>query len=397
MKVEFIATTQELQAQFERLLHDATDVWIASAWATKSTPVFERLCGAKPRLRALVIGLDFAGTDPSFIRAFWKHIRLVDGIDGTFHPKVYLFRSSESWDAIIGSSNLTSGGFVANTEASIHLSGPGESEPFSSIRDYVEDLARGAPRRTRSELYSYEKKWKSWRRQTRSVRARFGGAGRGARKPYSARAGLPNVDWNGFVRILRNLQSKHPVFPQEDGDSYIDVATENSRLFRLRAKFSGMSPTERAQVAGLRKDRFAWFGSNSRAYAFASVVNDHASELDAALEQIPIAPTEVKRAHFEACLAKYPAKRGFGSPGVLSRLLAMKRPDTFLCVNGANRKGLAQAVGMSQNHLNTFDGYWELHERLWSLPWFRSARPHGEEGLIWDARVALLDAIYYPG
>ena len=58
--------------------------------------------------------LDSAGTDGS-VMIFHNRLPF------TFHPKLYLFKSSRSAELLIGSSNLTEGGLFTNYEASIRL------------------------------------------------------------------------------------------------------------------------------------------------------------------------------------------------------------------------------------------------------------------------------------
>ena len=61
--------------------------------------------------------------------------------------------------------------------------------------------------------------------------------------------------------------------------------------------------------------------------------------------------------------------------GTGSRLLAMQWPDVFLCVDAKNRAGIAKAFGVSASALQTFEGYWDLMQRIWRCPWNRVARP----------------------
>jgi hypothetical protein len=82
--------------------------------------------------------------------------------------------------------------------------------------------------------------------------------------------------------------------------------------------------------------------------------------------------------------------------GTASRLLAMKRPDFFLCVDAKNQTRIAKAFGVSASSLQTFEGYWDLMQRIWRCPWNRAPRPRRAlDGRVWDAPVAQLDSLYY--
>ena len=75
----------------------------------------------------------------------------------------------------------------------------------------------------------------------------------------------------------------------------------------------------------------------------------------------------------------------------------MKRPDIFLCVDGQNKKKLAQDVGMVRADKLDYERYWtEVVERLQEAPWWKSPSPSGgNEAKAWRARAAMLDAIFY--
>ena len=78
-----------------------------------------------------------------------------------------------------------------------------------------------------------------------------------------------------------------------------------------------------------------------------------------------------------------------------SRLLAMKRPDYFVCIDKENRLALSQDLGVAASALD-FGTYWErVVEPVMTATWWQSLRPSGAEGHIWDGRAAMLDALYY--
>jgi hypothetical protein len=102
----------------------------------------------------------------------------------------------------------------------------------------------------------------------------------------------------------------------------------------------------------------------------------------------------VKKSSFDAFAAGYQWNRS--GVGTASRLLAMKRPDLFICIDSKNRSEIARAFDVAAASLQTFDGYWNLIQRIWRCPWHRAPRPkQALEARIWDARVALLDSLYY--
>ena len=71
----------------------------------------------------------------------------------TFHPKIYLFKSSVSADLVVGSGNLTGGGLSANYEANIrlrlNLTNPTEAKFLMCVEEVLDrwsDLSHGTAR-----------------------------------------------------------------------------------------------------------------------------------------------------------------------------------------------------------------------------------------------------------
>ena len=77
--------------------------------------------------------------------------------------------------------------------------------------------------------------------------------------------------------------------------------------------------------------------------------------------------------------------------GSATRLLALKRPDIFVCVDGANKKKLCKQYDIPQSKLNV-DTYWELLiARINKDVWFNEK----VQSELKKYQVAMLDCIYY--
>lgn len=78
-----------------------------------------------------------------------------------------------------------------------------------------------------------------------------------------------------------------------------------------------------------------------------------------------------------------------------SRLLAMKRPDYFICLNSQNRNGLRKDFSLSSNI--RYEEYWNnlITIIIYSVWWSSSCPRDNSEKQIWQFRVAMLDIIYY--
>ncbi len=132
---------------------------------------------------------------------------------------------------------------------------------------------------------------------------------------------------------------------------------------------------------------------------FKSAVGQNSLTLSKAIDLIPLnGPVSQKQflRYRDILMKAFP--NGGCQIGVASRLLAMKRPDLFLCIDGPNRDNVAADFGTTNARLRKdFEFYWaEVIERIHETEWWCEPRPvNTRERRIWDGRAALLDAVYY--
>jgi hypothetical protein len=131
---------------------------------------------------------------------------------------------------------------------------------------------------------------------------------------------------------------------------------------------------------------------------FKKIVNANSARLSKALNIIP-SRGEVRRdeylAYIDGYIAAYPGQKRHGL-ATATRLLAMKRPDYFVCFDGENRDGLCKGFGITLGH-HDYERYWDsIVERILISKWWTSPRPSGAQArAIWDGRAAFLDSLYY--
>jgi len=166
---------------------------------------------------------------------------------------------------------------------------------------------------------------------------------------------------------------------------------------------SKFSEDERKAVAGTIGSKYSrekyglhmkWFGSMEGAWVYKKSVKDNNAHLAASLDMIPLAGSVEKDLflRFQEEFRKVPG----GGVATETRLLAMKRPDVFVCFNSRNQKRLCMNFGIVARGM-TFERYWdEIVERIRNSSGRKSSPPSGEKELeAWNARSAFLDAIYY--
>ena len=101
--------------QFARLLKGSKRAYIAAPFVNKTDDV---LSAAKEGTKvSMLVGLN-ASTSPQALKAIHSHANIaIRYLTRRFHAKIYIFDDG----ALVGSSNLTDGGLMANREATIWL------------------------------------------------------------------------------------------------------------------------------------------------------------------------------------------------------------------------------------------------------------------------------------
>jgi hypothetical protein len=402
MRTRLLNGTAELAKVFRHWCGKADDIRVVTAWATTDCTVYDCLKGARDRVATMVIGLDFYTTSPDFLKQFRPLIRIGEALDGgTFHPKLYLFQHAGEFCCVMGSSNFTNGGFGNNAELNISIEGRTSDRFFTQVSTYIDDQEGKSEPLTKAEISDYRaqfEKWKAARQQMTKFRASDPVKKQAKEKRQREEAGYEppeqlNKTWDEFMKIILAPTRRKRIDGGKPGQpDYLQTAEHCQQLFAQHGTLAKMSRTDRQFVGGTSHEG-GWFGSMKGVGYFRQRLNDDPASLDTALNYIPLTGKVTKTA-YDKFAAAYQWKRA--GVATASRLLAMKRPDLFICVDSKNRAGIAEVFGVSAGSLQTFDGYWNVIQRIWRCPWCRNRRPQpGLERRIWDARVALLDSLYY--
>jgi HKD family nuclease len=385
---------------FTRLLAEYDHVSFAVAWASTGFTGFSALSTNHRKIRRGVIGTHFHQTHPDFIRAFQKHasVRFILEADELFHPKVFLFENKNGrWACMLGSANFTSGGFGSNHElcALFDQSDVGATSARKRCDELFGDYWELGRSITNAELENYQKTWEKYRRYLKKASGRFGGD-----RVHKAveDVELLMLSWKAFVAAIRKSEH-HSV---EVRSRILGTARA---LFSAHQSFADIPDQGRGGIAGFVETEglpWKWFGSMQGAGHFKGKVNENSVSLAAAIDRIPLTGHISRNDYFEyvelfrSVFADGDRELGHGL-GTATRLLAMKRPDYFVCFDKANAKGLCKAFGIPSIPHRAYERYWDdIIERILDSVWWNSARPSGKlGGKIWDGRTAFLDAIYY--
>lgn len=394
--MKLISTNSELRKQFKRLIEKYPRISIATAWASADTDAFRALVSNEANIVKAVIGTHFYQTHPDVLDQFTgsKKVKFILQPDGVFHPKVYLFWSRDAWEVVIGSPNLTVGALTKNSELSVLITSedgtPALKDEITRVIDGHWDEAKTV---LPAEAESYRKLWKLKARDLKKVADIFGD--KPATKPATQSKIMP-MEWKEYLAAIKKDKS-------HGFKDRLELIAEIREYFQNHQHFNDMDLDVRKGIAGLPSrsktiKNWAWFGSMKGAGTFAGLINTSNEAFSLALDEIPLVG-EIRREHYDRFIEQYLKAYEGGRDGLATatRLLAMKRPDVFLCVDAQNKKRLADDVGIVRADQLDYERYWdEVVERLMQSPWWQSPEPSNAlEREAWHARAAMLDAILY--
>ena len=391
--MKFIDKDTELRSSFKNLITQYAHCRICVAWASQDSEVMEILDEYHSKVEKMIVGLDFCQTDYKFIvnHLSKRAIRYFTAEhDGVFHPKMYLFYDDENhWKAIVGSANLTYNGFSVNQEACMIVGDEDNDSKatFHAMLDFVDKLWERSSMLTAEDLANYKVKHREQLKANKSANIGF--------KPWKLKtAVIDDMTWDEFVAKVRNENKKNPGAV----DVRLELLKHSLSLFASADKFNSLSYSDRACIAGYKRhfedhpddiDCF-FFGSTIRATTFTQSIKNK-GKMSKAIDVIPL-KGEITLSMYEDYCSYFD-----GNPiACATRLLAIKRPDVFVCINNMNKSGLCNDFGISQYKLN-LKNYWDLIIcRIQGSKWYNDHRKlEGEERTIKNFQVAMLDSIYY--
>ena len=392
--MKLITTNAELRTNFSRLTKKYPNIAFAVAWASAGTDVLKQLIKNRNRIQNAIIGTHFYQTHPDVLDVFVgsKNVRFILQPKGVFHPKIYIFWDEKRWEVLMGSANLTNGALNTNSEAMVLISDNDQgaaslkNEVLTLIDSYWDD-ARSV---SKAAAVSYRALWSKQQPALRRLSGQYGQATKSKAPVDSAVMAMP---WAKFFASV-----------QEDAYHGFEKRCELLKLvrnaFESTKHFQQMELGLRKTIAGLPTDfneYWGWFGSMSGAGYYHQAVNDNNPHISKALDEIPL-HGPLSREHYEAYLAEFVKAfpNGRHGIGIASRLLALKRPDYFVCFDSKNKKELCRDFEIKQSGMD-YERYWEeIIERIADSAWWNEPRPRNAlAATVWDGRAAMLDAIFY--
>lgn len=392
--MQLITSGRELGRELIRCCNEYGKIAFAVAWATSGTKAYEALLHRRAAIRHGVVGTHFYQTAPEVLEDFVddERVRFVLQPSGVFHPKIYLFWSGKNWEGFVGSANLTAGALLRNAEVTLHLSS--RDTDAQHIKSDLQDIIKGhwatAKKATSHSVSQYRDAHERMKAARESLSGRYGGK-ETATSPLQSN--VMKMAWSQYFETVRDAGEAHL-------RNRLAVLALARSAFAQSGSLAGMDLETRAAVAGLPNkitELQGYFGSMKGDGVFHGLIKQDAIGISAALDHIP-AVGRVERRDYERFVTAFHGAfpDGRKRAGVASRLLSMKRPDTFVCLSAKNRSGLADDFGIAASTIG-YDAYWDsVIARVLDSRWWTSPEPSGtEERAVWDGRAAMLDAIFY--
>jgi len=396
MAMKLLTTSAELTNEFKRLLNSYQNYSWLTAWAGKPFELTDILSKNTNRINQIVVGLHFYQTHPDFIAKFLNDhkVRFIKQTQGTFHSKLYLFMNSpDDWELIIGSSNFTNSAFSANTETNTLVTSQSKnsSKIFIKAQQQIESSWNQAKEFTLQELNEYRTVYANQERKLESLASTYGSQEKKT-KPIFA-VPITTMNWNEFAEKV--LNDKY-----NSVDERLRILEKAQKIFHDFSHFVEMPTITRKAIAGTYNglndgDDWFYFGSMQGAGRFKNRILSNDRAISIALDQIPISG-QITKTHYEEYLSHFLKSSDIQPIATATRLLALKRPDIFICFDNKNRSRLCKTFEIKNSGM-TLEKYWdEIIERIFDSEWWINPKPKSDiEQKIRNCRSAMLDSIFY--
>ncbi|MBA4190807.1 MAG: hypothetical protein C0467_22705 [Planctomycetaceae bacterium] len=407
--MKLLTCAAAIEAELTRLIGECRSCQVAVAWASVGFEAFDLVRGQKNKIKRMVVGTHFYQTHPDFIETFLTHpnVRFVLNPSGVFHPKAYLFEMAGSkWECVVGSPNFTQAAFGGNDEMAVLMTNGdvGAASAFGDLQQAIDQYWEKATVLTPGELAGYRDMWKRKQPALRNVLGQYGNPQQeteGDKGKSPVNVPLLRMSWDEFFKQVKS-EIDHP--PHDHSlEGRLKVMRAVKKIFADHKEFQNVDDAGREHIAGLANSGdvfFLWFGSMREVGKFWTAIQSNDKNLSVALDQIP-ATGAITREQYLEYIKHYLKAFPEGRHGVptASRLLAMKRPDTFVCFNKRNLEGLCTAFGISHKIGYEYEGYWDsIIGRIKDSTWWNSPLPTDDsEREVWQYRAAFLDSLYYDG
>ena len=400
--MQLLHDSNKISTTLSKLIKKYNKYYILTAWASGEHTTFNNLVKNKNKIQKMVVGTQFYQTNPNFIKEFInsENVKFIlKSRKGVFHPKTYLFENNENdWQCLIGSANFTQSAMSINDEIMILINQDDNNakETYIALKEQIDKSWNNADIIDNVYFERYKKLFRKSQLLLDKLENKYT---KNKSKKSILESNVLTMDWNKYFASIQ-----HDRF--HSFEERLKLLETAQLYFERYNSFKNMPDEIRKQIAGIKKfdpkkskEKFdwAWFGSMAGAGYFKQKINENSIDISNALDCIPLTGT-ITYSHYQNFIINF--KKAFTSTGgdglaTVTRLLSIKRPDYFICLDKQNKEKLCNDFGIKQS-LN-FEEYWtEVILRIKDSLWWNSEKPTNTIELkAWMGRVAMLDVIFY--
>lgn len=394
--MKIITSGKDLSALIIKFIKNHSNFSFAVAWASSNIDVMKCIYKNKDKIRNSAIGIHFYQTDPDVLNAFidFNQVHFILQPSGVFHPKSYIFWSGKNWDIIIGSANMTKGAFTTNKEISFYINSKNVGQQANLgqyLRQTIRSMWADGIKMDTNTFKKYSNLRKVNLHKFTSISCPRNNKNINFTPLLSE---IMSMAWDDYYSRIKND-------PNHSFSGRCEILRLANKLFSSKP-FSDMDDDERIAIAGLSHNfhnlDWGWFGGMTGAGKFHNRINNNNIHISRALDLIPL-HTPVRYSDYDKYINEFllAFPKGGAGVGVASRLLAMKRPDYFVCYNKGNKHKLCNDFHISQLKSDDYKRYWDdIIEKILDSVWWNSEKPKVNKALsAWEYRSAMLDSIFY--
>ena len=389
---KIITSNSELKKIFENNCSNYKYISFVTAWAGKHY-ISDILLKNSQKIRNSVVGLHFYQTSPRFIEDFMELTTLQYNKrmnTDVFHPKVYLFYNNDyEWNAIVGSSNLTGGGFERNIECNVQMTSEKDaSEIYSSLKELINSSWKSSE--PMGEFFEqYSNRYEEARKKISFFK-----------RPLNS--SVKDIDWSDYIHKMILNESIDGTIKSPKIETRLKLLQKAEELFSKMSLYDFPDKYPWA-IAGLLSEYdgvedWQFFGSLGANGNFHKLFNSSKGrkQISDALDLIPF-EGDVTKKNFDSYIAKMrKATNLYDIKAIATRFLAIKRPDVFVGINNKNPE-ILNLLATNRKTLK-LDQYWDLIvQNIKISQWYNENINDipDDQKLIYKYRAAMLDALYY--
>lgn len=397
--MKLLKTSKEIGNEIYRCIEEYSNISFAVAWI-KNNKIYQKLLKNKDKIQFSTVGIDFAGTDVNVLKDFQNSNKVkIYKWEYTFHPKIYVFYNRTKYKAIIGSANLTEGGMYNNDECAV-LFTESDGVLLDNVLEKLEDYFDKAKIITDGIIETYSKEYEAIKENNNSIVKRLEPT-----KQKIDEAPYIDLKWGEVSEIIQQID-----FVDRSG-MLNDIQEIFKKLDDSNIKFENLELDERRMIIGNSKDvnnkyrAFGGLASGGKAQQILLNQDDTKNtELRSIIEELDKIEllNEDNMCHpVSETIVRNIVKTVMGIEGcgisTVTRLLAVKRPDLFLCVNDGNQNSIKELFGFRISGKYEIDKYIKLLKMIYNTDYFNhklTKEEKQDEALVTISkyRVALLDS-----